>query len=628
MGLVWRESMCTGNAAVDADHKMLLNLVNATEKYKDDWNPVLIGEILKRLKKYFEEHFAREEALMKSIGYKDFDVHVEDHRKFTNKTLLIHRRFFSSEDIDTKKLCATILHNLLIEKLADHVLKEDLKLKPYLKDSVGSGVVWSASREESVSRERKRRNQDIEYSLPPELSHLLQRLETIVIPELPPPQADFADFDALCEAAIWDRINRVLVFFHRHNSALDRELPPIFICSPEFAEKFRVVVDRFIFPVIRDSRQVKLLSTNFDWSSIDIKSFWDHITPLLKQAILFSWNEAWDALRLVPAKKADGTGVLQITEQTKQLREMLQPSEPGAYDLPRVGNRDIETFKSFLDTSTDWWPQLNSAWDICYDIYEQEKDPRIFQQKAREGALRDNLLAAFEKLPEKWGDFIALLCHRAFPRVSTLFLEKFTTNFGPNAAAREPYVPYTMHYLNQARQHPEMRARELREEETWQAQAKQLRDFLSGRKAAAAADQQLVANNPAAEFQKTILVVDDIDYMRKQIGHILRGAGFANVVEANEGGRAFETLCAAPEVYGLVISDFDMAPTNGLHLLTVLRKDEMTPEVIRNVPFIMLSSSAAPAHAAEIRKAGANGMVIKPFNGATLADTVLKVIGH
>jgi len=626
MGLVWREAMSIGHAAIDADHKMLLNLVNASEKYKDDWNPVLIGEILKRAKKYAEEHFSREEALMKASGYPGADAHAELHRQFQAKAIAIFNAFHESEDVDKKKRCSTLLFNVLADHFVNHILKEDLKLKPYVKDSVSSSVVWAGVDNQSAGQERQRRNQDVEYALPPELAHLLQRIDTVVIPQPPAPQADFADFDALCEAAIWYRINRVLVFFHRHNAALSRELSPIFICSPEFAEKFRLAVARFIFPVIRNSRQVKLLSTNFDWSSVDSENFWTLVTPVLKQAILFSWADAWDALRLVPTKRADGTRVLQVSEQTKLLRDMLQPSEAAAYDLPRVGNREIETFKSFLDTTNDWWPLLNTAWDICFDIYEQEKDPRIFQQKAREGALRDNLLAAFEKFPEKWGDFIVLVCHRALPRVSTLFLESFTTNFGPSAGARESHVPFTMYYLNQARQHPEMRARELQEEETWQAQAKQLRDFLSGRKAATAADQQFIPHNPVTEFDKTVLVVDDIDYMRKQIGHILRSAGFVNIVEANEGGQAFETLCAAPEVYGLVISDLDMAPTNGLHLLTILRKDEMTPEPLRNIPFIMLSSSGAPQYVTEIRNAGANGVVIKPFNGATLTDTVLKVI--
>jgi len=488
MALAWRDSLSIGNPSIDSDHKKIITLFNATEKYTLEWNPVLIGEIFERVKDYVEGHFAREEAWMELVRYPGTDAHAALHRDVKKKILIVYSRFKESQTENEKKKVSTILLKILNEYIAEHVIKEDLNIKSHVKTSRVD--VWGATTPnpgDGPSR-LSSRNRDIEYALPPELSHLLQRLE-YVVPQLPPPERGFTDFDSLCEAAIGYRIDKVLVFFQRHNPSVVRELPPIFISSPEFAAKFRRVVDRFIFPVIRSSRQIQMLSTSFDWKELDSESFWDRLSLLLKDAILANWAAGWDALKLIPTKKEDGTRVLKVTEETKLLREMLAPSTPDAYDLPKIGNAEIETFKSFLDTNIDWWMRLNHVWKICHDIYEQEKDPRVFQQKAREGALRDNLLAAFRNLPEQWGDFVALACHRVFPRISTGFLEKFTTNFGQTEEARAAYVPYTIRYLKQIRQHPEIRERENREDELWQTQVKQLRNFLSGRQTAASPDQ-------------------------------------------------------------------------------------------------------------------------------------------
>jgi len=182
----------------------------------------------------------------------------------------------------------------------------------------------------------------------------------------------------------------------------------------------------------------------------------------------------------VPTTKPDGSRVLQVKDETKLLREMLASTEDDMYDLPKVGNREIDVFTSLLDTSIDWWYTLNKAWEIVEDIYEQEKDPRIFQDKARVGALRDNLLNAFQRFPDQWGDFLVLACHRMFPRISTIFLESFTTNLGRNEAEREVHLPYTVRYLRQVRSFPSIREQELAEEEQWQTEMEQLRKYLKG----------------------------------------------------------------------------------------------------------------------------------------------------
>lgn len=319
---------------------------------------------------------------------------------------------------------------------------------------------------------------DLEYYLPPHLAHLLRHIQYDE-PSPPPPPGGFTSFDQLCLAALNHRIDRVLTFFHKNNPTVTRLLPPPFLLSPDFAGRFKQVVEHMIFPRIANSRQLRLLASNIDLSK-DAESFWDHINDSMKRLLQLTWNTAWDHLRLIPEQRGDQT-VMLIGEDVRTLRQMLQPPTPHAYDLPRITNREIELFRSLLSTSTDWWPPLSAFWHICHTTYEQEWDPRVFQQQAREGALRDTLLQGFENLPDPWHDFVVLMAHRVFPRISTRFLERFAYNFGQSEESREQRMPYLIRTIRQARDLPEIRRLEHQDEENWQRQVQALHDYFKGK---------------------------------------------------------------------------------------------------------------------------------------------------
>lgn len=295
-------------------------------------------------------------------------------------------------------------------------------------------------------------DRDVDYWLPPRLANLLSRID-YVIPALPP-ATKCADFDQLCQEAVFRRVDSILIFFQRHNPGFVRELPPIFLFSSEFAAKFKTAVTTLIYPHIRDSRQVRVLAGSVDLSKIDPEFFWSQVDPTLRDKVALAWRAAWERLKLIEAGLENDQRILQIRHETKMLREMLQPSSSRAYDLPKISNREIDLFSTLLDPETDWYTQLSAEWQRFQDFYEQEMDPRVFQQRAREGVLRDNILAAAQKFPEQWSDFLVLLCHRVFPRVNSSFLESFATSIGRDPAERERRAPYLMRYLGQVAQHP------------------------------------------------------------------------------------------------------------------------------------------------------------------------------
>ncbi|MBI3444256.1 MAG: hypothetical protein HY055_02545, partial [Magnetospirillum sp.] len=417
--------------------------------------------------------------------------HKKQHEVLAMKAKVLHDKFKAATTDDDLKTCSQVLIRVLTDWLVSHILKEDMKYKPFIPKKAppppAAGPVVEMysglpAKDDEAERKARReaRNRDVEYELPPNLAHLLKRLD-YVVPELPEPAKEFESFDKLCEAAICRRIDKVLVFFQRHNPDVKRQLPQFFLSSAEFAEKFQKAVIKFIFPTIWESRNIRMLATSYEWQADDADSFWEHVTKPLEDSILLGWNQGWDEMKLVEVKKPDGIKVWQVKDETKALREMLAPSDPSVYDIPKIGNREIETFRSLLDPKNDWWARLNHAWRICHDLYEQEKDPRIFQQRARDGALRDNLLNAFAKFPPEWGDFLVLACHRVFPRVSSAFLESFVANFGTSESQRELHVPYTVRYLRQVKEDPDIWLNERHAEEEWQAQMKELGNYLAHR---------------------------------------------------------------------------------------------------------------------------------------------------
>ena len=520
MSISWRDAMSVGVPALDNDHKKIIAVINHVDSSISQQKFESIGKALDVLGTYVQEHFALEEALMKRVNYPDLENHQKLHRGLANRVDVLRKAFKDSGGDGERQRIALDLSAFVQGWFVDHILKEDLRVKPFvpaqsgqreaaagpLQREAGSGPLQRESGSGPLQRDSGaagapsavvmvdgvaeasrtapgEKSEDVEYVLPPEFAYLLERIE-YDIPQMPTPKGSFASFEALLDAAIIRRADKVLIFFQRNNPNITRELPPFFLASPDFAARFHAAVTKFILPTILGNRQVRQLSTSRDWSDTTDESFWDDKLDLhLRNAILQGWETAWDNLKLVSVKKEDGTMVMQVKENTKELRTLLTPEDESVYDIPRLSNRDVETFKSLLDTKIDWWTELNDAWQLCHDLYEQEKDPRVFQTKARPGALRDNLLAVFGQFPDSWTDFLVLACHRVFPRVSTAFLESFVASIATNDSVRENYMPYAMRYLRQARAMPQIKERENREEVQFQAELKKIRDFMTGRTA-------------------------------------------------------------------------------------------------------------------------------------------------
>ena len=68
-----------------------------------------------------------------------------------------------------------------------------------------------------------------------------------------------------------------------------------------------------------------------------------------------------------------------------------------------------------------------------------------------------------------------------------------------------------------------------------------------------------------------VLVVDDFTTMRKIVKNNLKGMGFNNIVEAENGQRALDEL--KKNTVGLIIADWNMPVMTGIELLKAVRGD-------------------------------------------------------
>lgn len=489
MAIQWQDAMSIGVPDLDADHRALIDLINGFEASLEAGDEAGTGAVMRDLVGLIADHFSREENLLSGIGCPSFYAHRDSHDAVADRIHLLRRRYLVATDSGVKRDVATTLLGFIRTSLMDHILTEDNAMGRRMAPAADQRPLPPVPAEPAPAVAAKAAaprsdQQDVEYSLPSHLAHLLTRLNYVQA-ELPRPRRGFDSFEALCVEAVARRIEEVLVVFHKHNPAFLHVLPLPFILSPDFVPRFRRVVEHLIMPELLKSRLLRQMTSRCDWRTVDSESFWEYVDNPLADDMLERWRLAWDDLKLVERVKDDGSRVFQVKETTRALRDLLQPPSPEAYDLPRIGNTEIETLKSLFDPTHDLAGGLHAAWQRCHDLYEQEMEPRVFQQKAREGALRDYLLLAHRQYAGHWGEFMTLTAHRVFGRVTTFFLERFSTNLGRTEQERAGHMPYLMRYLHQVRDRPEIRRREREEEAQWQAQRQELQNVLKGITAAA-----------------------------------------------------------------------------------------------------------------------------------------------
>jgi hemerythrin len=127
-----------GIRPIDNDHRGLFeamdDLQDAVEHRRGEAE---ISHTITYLVRYVQEHFEREERLMREYGYPKFTEHKNEHRKLTRQVFAIQKLYETDHSwVDLEKVV-----EFLRGWLRGHILGSDMEYVPYLNDSTMAAAV-------------------------------------------------------------------------------------------------------------------------------------------------------------------------------------------------------------------------------------------------------------------------------------------------------------------------------------------------------------------------------------------------------------------------------------------------------------------------------------------------------
>jgi hemerythrin-like metal-binding protein len=121
--LTWDHKYSVNNFELDIHHKKLFDIFNKLyNSCLDKGNGLILGPIVDELVVYTNYHFAAEEQYMRSVGYKDINQHISEHKIFTESISQQLHKTDVNDSAVSKQLVLFIWNCLL-----NHIIKEDKK---------------------------------------------------------------------------------------------------------------------------------------------------------------------------------------------------------------------------------------------------------------------------------------------------------------------------------------------------------------------------------------------------------------------------------------------------------------------------------------------------------------------
>lgn len=135
MHLVWRNSYRCGVTSIDEEHKELFaranKLIQSAIHGEDDPKQIIL--LLDELIGSVGSHFSSEEAVLRQYHYPDIEDHVLKHQRLVGRALELR-----SMAEDGELTLGDLVTFLVQEVVAKHMIKEDSKFFPLLKEAMRS----------------------------------------------------------------------------------------------------------------------------------------------------------------------------------------------------------------------------------------------------------------------------------------------------------------------------------------------------------------------------------------------------------------------------------------------------------------------------------------------------------
>lgn len=116
------------------------------------------------------------------------------------------------------------------------------------------------------------------------------------------------------------------------------------------------------------------------------------------------------------------------------------------------------------------------------------------------------------------------------------------------------------------------------------------------------------------------LVVDDSPTMRRIVKNTLKGLGYEEVVEAEDGKDALTKLYAEPVDF--IITDWNMPNMNGLEFVKSVKEDDS----LANLPILMVTTRGNKSDILEAMQAKVSSYVIKPFTPPVIKEKIDSIL--
>lgn len=124
----WNERYSVGHSEIDKQHKRLFELVNnVADMVKMGVTPEL-ERILADLTSYTLDHFKYKEKIMRDSGYPDLPAHLTKHENLVKEVSALQLKLKSGERVSMMGVT-----RFLADWLTNHIIKEDLQYRPFLK---------------------------------------------------------------------------------------------------------------------------------------------------------------------------------------------------------------------------------------------------------------------------------------------------------------------------------------------------------------------------------------------------------------------------------------------------------------------------------------------------------------
>lgn len=120
--------------------------------------------------------------------------------------------------------------------------------------------------------------------------------------------------------------------------------------------------------------------------------------------------------------------------------------------------------------------------------------------------------------------------------------------------------------------------------------------------------------------EKTVLIVDDLEPMRRATASQLRSFGISKTLLATNGAEALRLLQQHP--VDVVLSDWNMPVMTGLELLKAVRADDK----LSRLPFVMITAEADRQRITEAIAHEVSDFLVKPYTATHLVERIDKAL--